>query len=91
MHEKITTCTLPAGSEWLNVGTERGNILFIRARDFVTSTFTVYWNHTAGGDYKEHPGPVQFLHPCPQVVPQSEVLLILTAVFSWQCRSQPRC
>lgn len=64
-HERITHCHLPPGSDYLLVGTEKGNVYFLRVSDFAMSSLTIFWNYTAPPGFKEHPGPVVLLEPNP--------------------------
>jgi hypothetical protein len=64
-HERISMCKLPAGSDWILVGTDKGNVYFVRAHDLSMSSAIIYWNYTAPPGLKEAPGHIVVLEPCP--------------------------
>lgn len=72
-YEHISVACLSAGSEWLHIGTEKGNVLFFNSTNFVRSSYDVMWNKACCGDYKQRPGPVTIISPHP--VDASKLLL----------------
>lgn len=64
-YEAISCVILPTGSEWLHVGTEKGNVLFFKCTNFVRSSMDIMWNKAAIGHFKTHPGPVTLLSSNP--------------------------
>lgn len=49
--ENFSACLLPCGSEWLLVGTEKGNVLFFRSDNFSRSSVDIMWNKAVNKDY----------------------------------------
>jgi len=47
--ESISAVHLPVGSNWIHVGTEKGNILFFSCENFVRSSMDIMWNKAAVG------------------------------------------
>ena len=72
-YETISTACLQPGSDWLHVGTEKGNVLFFNSTNCVRSSYDIMWNKACCGDYKTRPGPVVILEPHP--VDASKLLL----------------
>eukprot|EP00039_Didymoeca_costata_P008048 m.107341 g.107341 ORF g.107341 m.107341 type:complete len:1195 (-) comp13925_c0_seq1:2739-6323(-) len=64
-HEQISVVHVPNGSEWMYVGTEKGNVIFLRAIDFVRSNYDIMWNKACCGNYKERLGAVKLIQQNP--------------------------
>ncbi|KAL3315574.1 hypothetical protein Ciccas_005792 [Cichlidogyrus casuarinus] len=64
--ERLTSGHLAMGSNWLYLGTEKGNVHFVQIKKFVTSGYVINWNKAIDLNQSTHPGAVVQLAENPQ-------------------------
>ncbi|KRZ15476.1 Syntaxin-binding protein 5 [Trichinella pseudospiralis] len=63
--EKLTLMYLPFQSNWLYLGTEKGNVHVVSIETFTLSGYVINWNKAIDMSQKHHPGTVVHLSECP--------------------------
>ncbi|XP_076372767.1 syntaxin-binding protein 5-like isoform X6 [Tachypleus tridentatus] len=86
--ERITCCHLPFQSNWLYIGTERGNIHVVNVESFILSGYVINWNKAIELSRKTHPGCVIHLSDNPVDANKLLVGYETGAVVLWDLRNR---
>uniref|UniRef100_A0A7I4KK62 LLGL domain-containing protein n=1 Tax=Brugia malayi TaxID=6279 RepID=A0A7I4KK62_BRUMA len=86
--EQITCISHSFQSKWLYLGTERGNVYFVKIATFTLSSYAINWNKAIDLGVRTHPGGVKAISTCPTELSKLLILYEKGSIVLWNLQTK---
>uniref|UniRef100_A0A1I8EI81 LLGL domain-containing protein n=1 Tax=Wuchereria bancrofti TaxID=6293 RepID=A0A1I8EI81_WUCBA len=86
--EQITCISHSFQSKWLYLGTERGNVYFVKIATFTLSSYAINWNKAIDLGVRTHPGGVKAISTCPTELSKLLLLYEKGSIVLWNLQTK---